>query len=127
MNNIWDLTQMTKVEIVISGEDMPVIVELLSEVGATGFTALSNVSGLGHSGYHQGRLLFNDRNALTMLTVVLPGERATALINGIRPLLSDRSGVLFVYPVRPKEPNFLRGSAEVFGSAYPGIGYEKYA
>ena len=108
MNNIWDLTQMTKVEIVISGEDMPVIVELLSEVGATGFTALSNVSGLGHSGYHQGRLLFNDRNALTMLTVVLPNERATALINGIRPLLSDRSGVLFVSDTWVSRPEYFR-------------------
>lgn len=72
MDETWGLTQLTRVEVVVGGEDVPVVAELFSEVGATGFTAVSNVSGLGHSGYHQGRLLFNDRNALALLTVVLP-------------------------------------------------------
>lgn len=92
MVETWGLTQLTRVEVVIGGEDVPVVTDLFVEVGATGFTAVSNVSGLGHSGYHQGRLLSNDRNALALLTLVLPAERARALLAGLRPLLAHHSG-----------------------------------
>ena len=33
------------------GDDLPAVTELFAEVGATGFTAVSNVSGLGHGGF----------------------------------------------------------------------------
>lgn len=88
MVETWGLTQLSRVEVVIGGEDVPVVTDLFVDAGATGFTAVSNVSGLGHSGYHQGRLLFNDRNALALLTVVLPAERERALLAGLHPLLA---------------------------------------
>ncbi len=99
---------MTKVEVVVGGEDVPVVTELFSEVGARGYTAISNVSGLGHSGYHQGRLLFNDRSVLTILTVVLPAERATALLDGLRSLLANRSGVLLVSDTWVSRPEYFQ-------------------
>ncbi|MHB8287868.1 MAG: P-II family nitrogen regulator [Acidimicrobiales bacterium] len=99
---------MTKVEVVVGGEDVPVVTELFSEVGASGYTAISNVSGLGHSGYHQGRLLFNDRSVLTILTVVLPAERATALLDGLRSLLAHRSGVLLVSDTWVSRPEYFQ-------------------
>jgi nitrogen regulatory protein PII len=108
MDDTWGLTKMTRLEVVIGGEDVPVVTNLFSEVGATGFTAVSNVSGLGHSGYHQGRLLFNDRNALTLLTVVLPAERAGALLAGLRPLLARRSGVLLVSETWVSRPEYFQ-------------------
>lgn len=108
MNETWALSQMTKVEVVIGGEDVSVVVELFTKVGATGYTALSNVSGLGHSGYHQGRLLFNDRNALTLLTVVLPPERTGALLDGLRVLLAERSGVLLVSDTWVSRPEYFQ-------------------
>lgn len=99
---------MTKIEVVVSGEDVPLLAELFSEVGATGFTAVSNVSGLGHSGYHQGKLLFNDRNALALLTVVLLPERASALLNGLRPLMAHRSGVVLVSDTWVSRPEYFQ-------------------
>ncbi len=108
MDEAWGLTRMTKVEVVVGGEDVPVVTELFSEVGARGYTAISNVSGLGHSGYHQGRLLFNDRSVLTILTVVLPAERATALLDGLRSLLANRSGVLLVSDTWVSRPEYFQ-------------------
>ncbi len=108
MDEAWGLTRMTKVEVVVGGEDVPVVTELFSEVGASGYTAISNVSGLGHSGYHQGRLLFNDRSVLTILTVVLPAERATALLDGLRSLLANRSGVLLVSDTWVSRPEYFQ-------------------
>ncbi len=108
MDETFGLTQMTRVEVVVNGEDMSVVTELFSEVGARGFTAVSNVSGLGHSGHHQGRLLFNERSALTFLTVVLPPERAGALIDGLRGLLANRSGVMLVSDTWVSRPEYFR-------------------
>ena len=51
------LAKMTKIEVVVSGGDAPAVREMIRSVGATGFTSLSGVSGLGQGGYHQGRLL----------------------------------------------------------------------
>ena len=108
MDSTWGLTQMTKLEVVINGEDVAAVTGLFAEVGATGFTAVSNVSGLGHSGHHQGRLLFNDRSSLTYLTVVLPAERAHAALGGLRELLVERSGVMLVSDVWVSRPEYFR-------------------
>lgn len=108
MDETWGLTRMTKVEVVINGENVAAVTELFLEVGARGFTAVSNVSGFGHSGHHQGRLLFNDRTFLTYLTVVLSDEGAGALLDGPRYLLRDRSGVMLVSDTWVSRPEYFR-------------------
>lgn len=108
MDERLGLTQMTRVEVVVNGEDVAAATELFAEVGARGFTAVSNVSGLGHSGHHQGRLLFNERSVLTLLTVVLPSERAGALLAGLRDLLASRSGVMLVSDTWVSRPEYFR-------------------
>ena len=108
MDETWGLTQMTRVEVEVNGGDVAVVTELFSKVGAKGFTAVSNVSGLGHSGLHQGRLLFNERSSLTFITVVLPAERAGALLDGLRDLLVDHSGVMLVSDTWVSRPEYFR-------------------
>ncbi len=108
MDETWGLTLMTKVELVVHGDDVRAITELFGEVGARGFTTVPNVSGLGHSGLHQGRLLFNERSALTYLTVVLSPERTPALVDGMRQLLADRSGVMLVSDTWVSRPEYFR-------------------
>ena len=84
------LTKMAKIEVVVSGSDAPARArDLFQSVGARGFTSLSGVSGLGHDGYHQGRLLFNDQATLELLITVVPDERVDALLAGLRPLLDE--------------------------------------
>lgn len=94
----YRLTPMKKVEIVAAGADFPAIRATLVDL-VSGFTVVPNVSGLGHDGYHEGRLLFNDQAPLMMIvTVVRPGE-LEAVLDGVLPLLERHSGVLFVSDV----------------------------
>ena len=102
------LTRMTKVEVVVSGEDVPTVRRLFEASEAIGWTSVSNVSGLGHHGMHQGALLFNERSALELLITVVPDDRADALIAGLRELLSDRSGVMFVSETYVSRPEYFR-------------------
>jgi nitrogen regulatory protein PII len=101
------LTAMTKLELVIRGSDARAARELMTASGASGYTAVSNVSGLGHHGYHEGRLLFNDEAALDLLIAVVPEERAEALIAGIRDFLSDKPGVMFVSDTYVSRPEYF--------------------
>lgn len=102
------LTKMTRIEVVISGRDAAPIRELIVNAGATGYTAVSGVSGLGHHGPHSGALLFNEYNTLTMLITVLPRENAPALIDAIRLLLDGQSGVMFVGETYVSRPEYFQ-------------------
>lgn len=101
------LTKMTKIEVVVAGDEAPVVRDLIRSVGATGFTSLSGVSGLGHHGYRQGRLLFNQQAALELIITVVPEEKADALLAGLRPLLDASSGVMFVTETYVSRPDYF--------------------
>ena len=101
------LAKMTKIEVVVSGADAPAVREMIRSVGATGFTSLSGVSGLGHGGYHQGRLLFNQQAALELLITVVPETKVEALLAGLRPLLDTSSGVMFVTETYVSRPDYF--------------------
>jgi PII-like signaling protein len=101
------LTKMTKVEVVVGGGEAPAVRELIRSVGATGFTSLSGVSGLGHSGYHQGRLLFNQQAALELIITVVSEDKVDALLAGLRPLLDASSGVMFVTDTYVSRPDYF--------------------
>jgi nitrogen regulatory protein PII len=102
------LSKMTKIEVVASGADAAAVRELFRTAGATGFTSLSGVSGLGHNGYHQGRLLFNEQAALEMLITVVSDEKVDAMLAGLRPLLAESSGVMFVSDTYVSRPEYFR-------------------
>jgi nitrogen regulatory protein PII len=101
------LTQMTKIEVVVGGADVAGVTDALATCGATGYTVLSAVSGLGHHGVHQGRLHFNDRDSLRMVLCVVPDERADAVVKVLRSLLENRPGVLFVSAVQVSRPDYF--------------------
>jgi nitrogen regulatory protein PII len=102
-----DLPAMAKIEVVVEGDDVPAVRDLFHDAGATGYTTLTGLSGFGHGGHHQGRLLFNDRASLSMLITVVSIGRADGLIAGIRRLLEDRSGVFFVSEVHVSRPDYF--------------------
>ena len=101
------LTKMTKIEVVVSGSEAPAVRELIQSIGATGYTSLSGVSGLGHGGDHQGRLLFNQQAALELIITVVPESRTDALLAGLRPLLDASSGVMFVTETFVSRPEYF--------------------
>jgi nitrogen regulatory protein PII len=102
------LTKMTKIEVVASGADVPAVRAAIEGAGASGFTSVSGVSGLGHGGFHQGRLLFNEQDTLALLITVVPDDRADALVAGLLPLLEASSGVLFVSDTYVSRPEHFR-------------------
>ncbi len=101
------LTKMIKIEVVVSGGEAPAVRDLIQSVGATGYTSLSGVSGLGHSGYRQGRLLFNQQATLELIITVVPESRVDALLAGLRPLLDASSGVMFVTETFVSRPDYF--------------------
>jgi hypothetical protein len=105
--NSTSLTRMIKIEVVVSGSEAPAVRELIQSIGATGYTSLSGVSGLGHGGYHQGRLLFNQQAALELIITVVPESRTDALLAGLRPLLDASSGVMFVTETFVSRPEYF--------------------
>jgi nitrogen regulatory protein PII len=98
---------MARIEVVVPGTEAGAVREIFKSTGATGFTSVSGVSGLGHGGYHQGRLLFNDQATLEMLITVVPVERVDALLAGLRPLLEDSSGVMFLSDTFVSRPEYF--------------------
>lgn len=101
------LTKMTKIEVVVPGADAPAVRDLIQSVGATGYTSLSGVSGLGHHGYRQGRLLFNQQAALELIITVVSEDKVEALLAGLRPLLDASSGVMFVTETYVSRPEYF--------------------
>lgn len=101
------LTPMTKIEIVVPGDDAADVAELIRSVGARGYTSVSGVSGFGHHGARGGRMLFNDHDALTLLITVVPDDRADAIVAGIRPILDRTSGVMFVSATAVSRPDYF--------------------
>ena len=102
------LTPMTRVEVVLAGDDLPALREVFTAAGATGYTSVANVSGVGHHGFHQGRLAFNERDALTLVFTIVPDERAEAVLAGVQRLLADRPGVMFVSDTNVSRPEYFR-------------------
>ena len=98
---------MAKIEVVVSGEDARPRGTCSRPSGA-GLHSVSGVSGLGHDGYHQGRLLFNDQAALELLITVVPAERVDALLAGLRELLeAESSGVMFLSDTYVSRPEYF--------------------
>jgi nitrogen regulatory protein PII len=103
---------MARIEVVIDGEHVPAVRDMLLGAGATGYTTVPGVSGFGHSGPHEGRLLFNDRNSLSMVISVVPLEAAEPVVAGMRALLEEHHGVMFVNETHVSRPEYFRATSE---------------
>jgi len=93
------LVAMKRVVIIIKGEDLHLVEELLVKARVSGFTIVPNVSGRGHHGLHEGHLLFNDMHTLDMLFTVVPEDRVEPILAGLGTLFDRHSGVVFVSDV----------------------------
>ena len=93
------LNKMLKIEVVVSGENQEAVTNMMQEAGVSGYTVLANVSGYGHNGLHEGRLLFNDKASLVMIMAVAPELIINNVAKGLKTLLEGQSGVMFVSEV----------------------------
>lgn len=89
---------MKEIKIVVQGEHLKFVTDLLDRV-ATGYTIINSVSGKGHHGFHEGRLLFNDTSSQVIIFTVVPEDRVEPVLAGLGPLFNKHSGTMFVTDV----------------------------
>jgi nitrogen regulatory protein PII len=93
------LHPMKEIKIIIEGEHLRFVSDLLDKVKATGYTVISNISGKGHHGFHEGHLMFNDTSSQVMVFTVVPEEKVEPILAGLGPLFHRHSGSMFVSDV----------------------------
>ena len=93
------LYPMKEIKIIIEGEHLGFVGDLLDKVNATGYTVISNISGMGHHGFHEGHLMFNDTASQVMVFTVVPEEKVEPILAGLGPLFNRHSGAMFVSDV----------------------------
>lgn len=91
--------RMKKIEVIVSGKNERLISNMLNNANISGFTLLRNVSGKGHNGFHEGKLLFNDKAVLVMFIAVASEEAIESIALGMKSLLAKNSGVMFISDV----------------------------
>ncbi len=91
---------MKKVEIIVGGDQLQTVEDLLDRVKVTGYTIIPNISGKGHHGMHAGHLMYNERHSLDMIIAVVPKELVDTILAGVAPLFEHHSGVVFVSDVQ---------------------------
>ncbi|MEM4592465.1 MAG: P-II family nitrogen regulator [Sulfolobales archaeon] len=94
--NAVNLHEMKKLEIIVKGEDMDFVIDLLEKAGVSGYTIVHNLSGKGSHGFHEGHLLFNEEDTLVMIISVMPDKLVDVIMEGITPFLNKKSGVVFI-------------------------------
>jgi len=98
-----------KIEIIVKGEKTEFVRDLLVQAGATGFTLIRDIAGMGHHGFHEGRLLFNNQASLVMFMAVAPEPTIRKVAAGLRPLFEKSSGVMFITDTHVvRLENFIR-------------------
>jgi nitrogen regulatory protein PII len=93
------LHPMKEIKIVVQGDQLKFVTELLDRTGATGYTIINNVSGKGHHGFHEGHLLCNDTSSQVIIFTVVPEGKVEPILAGLGPLFNRHSGAMFVSDV----------------------------
>ncbi|MBI3802625.1 MAG: P-II family nitrogen regulator [Nitrospirae bacterium] len=97
--NSLTLHPMKEIRIVIQGEHVKFVTDLLDSVKATGYTIIHNISGKGNHGFHTAHPMFNEMDSLVMLMTVVPPEKVKPVLAGLKPLFDRYTGVMFVSDV----------------------------
>jgi len=94
------LVRMSKLEIILPGRDIPIVKEILAGADVSAYTLIENVSGAGHHGYHQGRLVFNEVASQVMIVSVVPEDRVEPVLKCLMEHFQTHSGVVFISEVK---------------------------
>jgi len=105
------LHPMKEIRIVIQGEHVKFVTELLDNLKATGYTIFHNISGKGHHGFHTAHPMFNEMDSLVMLATVVPQEKVEPILAGLKPLFGRHTGVMFVSDVTVSRGEYFSGAS----------------
>jgi len=111
------LHPMKKIEVIVRGEDLPFLRELMEEAGVSGYTLIRDIAGMGQGGFHEGRLLFNEQASLVMAMAVAPEKAIRKIMIGLQVLFEQRTGVMFLSDTEVvRLDHFAREKSENTGS-----------
>lgn len=91
--------RLRKIEIVVRAEDREMVADLLNASGIRGWTMIRDVAGMGHSGFHEGKTIFNDQTGLVMYVGVAEPTVISKVARGVSRLFETRAGVMFISDV----------------------------
>ena len=83
----------TKVEIIIEQVQLPLILNLLKQLNITGYTLIKDVIGSGIHGEYDGQEL-SDLMKNSYFIILVPQEKAEALVQQAEPILTKIGGVI---------------------------------
>ncbi|MDZ3837906.1 MAG: DUF190 domain-containing protein [Rhodospirillales bacterium] len=106
-----ELHPMKKIEIIVKGDQAQFVRDLMERTGITGYTMIRDVAGMGHHGFHEGKLLFNDTSSLVVYVAVAPEETIGRILKGLRPMFEKHPGVMFVSDVAVSRLEYFQPAA----------------
>lgn len=92
------LHPMKELRIVIAGEHVKFVTNMLDSIKVGGYTLIHNISGRGHHGFH-AHLTANDMDSLVMLITIVAEEKLEPILAGLKPVFDRHTGVLWVADV----------------------------
>ena len=104
------LHRLKKIEIVLLAEDFALVEDLLKAAGVGGWTMIRDVAGMGHSGFHQGKTIFNDQSGLVMFVGVAEDKVIADVARGLARLFEKRPGVTFLSEVEVMRSDYFAKS-----------------
>ncbi len=104
------LHKMTKLEVVLEAEHLPMLQGLMKRAGIAGHTLVRDVAGMGHHGPHAGRITYDDLGSFVMVITVGPEAQIDAVVDGLGPFFATSSGVLFVSEVAVLRADYFAAS-----------------
>lgn len=105
------LHRLKKIEIVLLAEDLGLVEDLLKAAGVGGWTMIRDVAGMGHSGFHQGKTIFNDQSGLVMFVGVAEEKVIVDVARGLARLFEKRPGVTFLSDVEVMRSDYFAKAA----------------
>lgn len=105
------LHRLKKIEIVVLAEDHALVEGLLKAAGVGGWTMIRDVAGMGHSGFHQGKTIFNDQSGLVMFVGVAEDGIIAGVARGLARLFERRPGVTFLSDVEVMRSDYFGPAA----------------
>ncbi|MFQ5597239.1 MAG: P-II family nitrogen regulator [Nitrospiria bacterium] len=103
------LYPMKEIRIIIQGEHVEFVTELLDDVEVGGYTIISNLSGKGEHGVHTAHSMFNDMDSMQMVISILPEEKVDAILAGLKPIFHRYMGIVLVADVSVSRPEHFTG------------------
>ncbi|MFQ5587836.1 MAG: P-II family nitrogen regulator [Nitrospiria bacterium] len=106
------LYPMKEIRIIIQGEQVEFITELLDTIKVGGYTVISNLSGKGHHGYHAAHPMFNEMDSMQMVMTVVPQEKVESILAGLKPIFPRHTGIMLVSDVSVTRAEYFSNPSE---------------